>query len=249
MRSTLVRILVGFAIAIAVVLALGGLFKLYSDSQFSEAKQQEVLIKAIPFVAVFVSIVLAFICLIVIVAVLFNGKVPLRAYRPIEALIIAGIIIGIAGLFQGWKLFAYEYGFLLLLISVLAFMIWSHLTPMPLRASRQRPPITQRAHLIGVIAGGVVWIVVAAAAINSSRPQEPYGFSPTVWSYMDEAQQQQTAQDAKDEYRTAKIPTFLLFSLLAGGVAYFAVRELVPAESQTSVDTSLPMGQAKLPPS
>ncbi len=234
--------------AIAGVLAFGGLFKLYSGAQFSEAKQQEVLIKAIPFVAIFVSIVLAFICLIVIIAVRFKGRVPQRAYRPIEMLIIAGILIGIVGLFQGWKLFAYEYGFLLLLFSVLAFMIWSHLTPMPLRASRQRPPLTRRAHLIGVMVGGVVWIIVAVAAINSSKPKEPYGYSPTVWSYLDEAQQQQTADDAKDEYRNAKIPTFMLISLMAGGLTYFAVRELVPAGPQAPLSSPLPPEGAKLPP-
>jgi lysylphosphatidylglycerol synthetase-like protein (DUF2156 family) len=245
MRSTLVRILVRFAIAIAVVLAFGGLFKLYSGAQFSEEKQQEVLIKAIPFVAIFVSIVLAFICLIVLIAVQFKGKVPQRAYRPIEALIIGGILIGIVGLFQGWKLFAYEYGFLLLLISVVAFMIWSHLTPMPLRASRQRPPITRRAHLMGVVAGGMAWIIVAVAVINSSQPKEPYGYSPTVWSYLDEAEQQKTADDAKSEYRNAKIPTFLLLSLMAGGLVYFAVRELVP---QMGTSSPLPVENAKLPP-
>lgn len=248
MRSTLIRILVRFAIAIAVVLAFGGLFKLYSGAQFSEEKQQEVLIKAIPFVAIFVSIVLVFVCLIVIVAVQFKGKVPQRAYRPIEALIIAGILIGILGLFQGWKLFAYEYGFLLLVISVLAFMIWSHLTPMPLRASRERAPITRKAHLIGVVAGGMAWIVVALAVINSSQPKEPYGYSPTVWSYMDEADQQQTADDAKAEYRNAKIPTFLLISLMAGGLVYFSVRELVSDGPQAPTRASLPVESAKLPP-
>ncbi len=64
------------------------------------------LIKAIPFVAIFVSIVLVFICLIVIVAVTLEGKVPLRSYRPIEYLLIAGILLGVVGLFQGWKMFA-----------------------------------------------------------------------------------------------------------------------------------------------
>jgi len=32
-------------------------------------------------------------------------------YRSVEAIIIAGILLGVIGLFQGWKLFAYEIGF------------------------------------------------------------------------------------------------------------------------------------------
>lgn len=239
MRSTIVRILVGFAIAIAIVLAFGGLFKLYTDDQFSKAKQEEVLIKAVPFVAIFVSIVLAFICLIVIIAVLLNGKVPQRAYRPIEALIIGGIVLGVLGLFQGWKLFAFEYGFVLLLISVLSFMIWSHLTPMSLSASRRRPPLTRQAHIIASLVGCVVWLVVAIAAIESSKPKQPYGNNPTVWNYLSADKQQKIAKDAKDEYRNAQIPTFILISLMAGGVVYFSVRELVPSGPNTSLQKDM----------
>ena len=250
MRRTLIRTLVRFAIAIAVALAFGGLFKLYTDSQLSEEKQQEVLIKAIPFVAVFVSIVLVFVCLIVMVAIAFGGKVPQRAYRPIEMIIIAGILIGVVGLFQGWKLFTYEYGFLLLLVSVMAFMVWSHLTPQSMRASHQRAPLSRRAHLIGVVAGCVVWIGVAAAVINASKPAEPYGYSPTVWEKgMDEQQRQQIAQDAEDEYQNTKIPVLGLVSLLPGALVYFAVRELVPANPTARQDvTSRPVEGFSLPP-
>ena len=57
MRRRLIRIVTRFAIAIAIILAFGGLFKLYTDAQLSAEQQNEVLIKAIPFVAVFVSII------------------------------------------------------------------------------------------------------------------------------------------------------------------------------------------------
>jgi len=217
MRRRLTRTLVRFVIAIAIILAFGGLFKLYTDAQLSAERQDEVLIKAIPFVAVFVSIVLAFVCVIVLTAITFNGRVPERSYRPIEAIIIAGILLGVVGLFQGWKLFAYEYGFLLLLFSVLAFMVWSHFEPMPARASRAM-----------ALAALIAWGVFAALLIPSSRPQEPYGFGKTLWDFKDDAEKAQIKEDAEDEYRTAKAPLLALVSLLPAGLVYFAVRELVP---------------------
>jgi Na+/proline symporter len=249
MRGKLVRILIGFAIAIAAALALGELFKLYAASQLSEQKQQEVLIKAIPFVAVFAAIVLAFICLIVIVAVLLNGKVPQRTYNPIERIIVAGIFIGVVGLFQvwkliglfkGWKLFPYQYGFLVLLVSLLLFMIWSHLSPMPASLSRERPPLTRRAHVIGLIAGCAVWIIMAALLINHSSPAAPYGNNPKVWSTMSPADQQEVIDAADHEYQTVKIPLLILITLLPGGIVYLAGRELADSGQPASQGESVP---------
>jgi len=258
MRGKLVRIVVRFAVAIVVVLALGGVFKLYTDSQLSEQKQQEVLIKAIPFVAVFVSIVLAFVCLIVIMAVLLNGKVPQRTYTPIEWIIITGIFIGVVGLFQmwkliglfkGWKLFPYQYGFLVLLASLLAFMIWSHITPMPASLSREHPPLTRRAHVIGLVAGCVVWVLVAALLIHNSSPKAPYGNNPKVWNMMSPADQQKVIDAADHEYRAVKIPLLVLISLLPGGIVYFAGRELADAGRPTSqrANVSPPVKRAGVP--
>lgn len=230
MRRRLIRIITRFAIAIAVVLAFGGLFKLYTDSQLSPEQRNEVLIKAIPFVAVFVSIVLAFICLIVLVAVSFGGKVPPRTYGPIEAIIIAGILLGVVGLFQWWKLFAYQYGFLLLLVSVLLFMVWSHFAPMPARASKALPPFSRRAHLIGLAAAVIAFIVVASVLIPASRPREPYGLGQTLWDFKTDEEKAQIRNQAEDEFRTGKVPVLALVSLLPAALVYFAVRELVPDE-------------------
>ncbi|GAB4430452.1 MAG: hypothetical protein Kow00106_25040 [Anaerolineae bacterium] len=228
MRRRLIRIITRFAIAIAIVLAFGGLFKLYTDAQLSAEQREEVLIKAIPFVAVFVSIVLAFICLIVVVAVSFGGRVPPRTYRPVEGIIIAGILLGVVGLFQWWKLFAYQYGFLLLLVSVLLFMIWSHFEPMPARAAKQLPPISRRAHLIGLVAAVIAFVIAAAVLIPASRPREPYGLGQTLWDFKSDEEKAQIRDQAEDEFRTGKVPVLALVSLLPAGLAYFVVRELVP---------------------
>lgn len=232
MRKRLTRILIRFEVAIVHVLAMGGLFSLYTNT-LPEAKQEEVLIKAIPFVAIFVSIVLVFICLIVIVAVALEGKVPLRTYRPIEYLLIAGILIGVVGLFQGWKMFVYQFGFLVVLFSLLAFMIWSHLAPMPLRQSRAMPPISRTAHVIGIAAAVLVWAAVTVYTINDNKPQEPYGLSKTLWDYKTDEEKAQLKSDADSEYRNAKIPVTALMSLLPAGIVYFGVREIAAARPET----------------
>jgi hypothetical protein len=225
MIQKLKRPFIGFVIAIAVVLAFGGLFRLYTVEVLSQDKQDEVLIKAIPFVAVFVSIVLVFVFVIVAAAILLNGKVPQRTYRPIEAIIIAGILLGVV---QGWKLFTYEYGFLLLLISLLTFMVWSHVTPLPLGQSKALPPLSRSAHSSGLIAGVVIWIAVAILGSLAVKPSEPYGISPQIWNrMMDDNERQATADEAEDEYIQVKIPIMALFALMPAGLVYLAVRELV----------------------
>lgn len=229
MRNQLFRIIRGFVIAIVIVLGFGGLFSLYTDT-LSEEKQGEVLIKAIPFVAVFVSIILVFICLIVLIAIGLENKVPQRTYRPIERVIIAGILLGVAGLFQGWRLFAYEVGFLVLLASLLLFMVWSHLNPMPTRQSRQLPPLRQQAHVIGLVIGVIVGGIIAAAVISDAQPAEPYGIGQTLWNFKDDAEKAQIKEDAENDYRNSKIPLILFASLMPAVLVYLAVRELVEAQ-------------------
>lgn len=225
MRQLITRTIRGFEVAIAHVLAFVGIFSLYADTLSAE-QQDEVLIKAIPFVGIFVSILLAFICFIVVLAIMLNGKVPPRTYRPMEYLIIAGILLGVLGLFQGWKLFAYEYGFLLLLFSVLSLIVWSHVTPMPSREAQRLSPFRQNAWLIGLAAGALVWIGLAVYISVSIEPEEPYGIRPRVWEMiMDEVERQQMRDDNDTEYTTNRIPMAVFISLLPGGIVFFAVRE------------------------
>ncbi|MBI5958094.1 MAG: hypothetical protein HY866_05130 [Chloroflexi bacterium] len=231
MSKRLTRILIRFFITIVIVLAFGGIISLYTGT-LSEEQQDEVLIKAVPFVAVFISIVLAFICVIVIVAVTLEGKVPLRSYRPIEFMLIAGILLGVTGLFQGWKLFVYEFGFLVLLFSLLAFMVWSHLQPMPLRQSRNTPPLSRQAHIIGVGVALAVWAATAFFVIGDNRPAAPYDVGQTLWEYKNDEEKAQIKDEADSEYRNAKIPVFVLISLLPAGLVYFGVREIVAAQQR-----------------
>jgi hypothetical protein len=124
------RVPIGLPIAMVITLLLGiaagpVLESVVSEQQFAT----NVLYSAIPFVLIFVAIILGFITLTWFVASLLNDNIPARIYRPIELALIAGIVLGIIGMFQPWFFPAYRYGFLLLLFSTLAFILWSHIVP------------------------------------------------------------------------------------------------------------------------
>ena len=85
-----------------------------------------VILLAIPFLLVFVPIILGFMGLIVFVSKLMHQRVPERAYRAIEYVFIAGILLGIAGMFQPWTFALFKPGFFVLFGSLLGFMVWSH---------------------------------------------------------------------------------------------------------------------------
>ncbi len=99
------------------------------QAQPREVMAKMVLVQGIPFLAVFVALLLSYIYLIFVAAARFTGNISERLYRPIEAIIIAGIVLGVVGVLQPVDIFGYQYGFLLLLISTLAFIAWSHVTP------------------------------------------------------------------------------------------------------------------------
>jgi len=63
------------------------------------------------------------------VAAKLNGNISQRAFGLIEKTIIGGILLGIVGMFQPWVLPAYGLGFHVLLVSTLAYVVWSHVTP------------------------------------------------------------------------------------------------------------------------
>lgn len=98
-------------------------------SATEEQLTRNVLLSAIPFILYFVAIVLAFIGLIVVAANFLNDKIPTHLYSPIEKIIIGGIVVGAVGMFQPWWFPGFRLGFYLLLLSTLAFILWSHVVP------------------------------------------------------------------------------------------------------------------------
>jgi len=124
------RVPIGLPISGAITLILGFLAGPFINSITTEEQRAtNVLLSAIPFVLIFASIILFFITFIWVVATTFNNQIPAKVYQTVERIIIAGIVLGIIGMFQPWVFFAYKYGFLLLLFSTLSFILWSHIVP------------------------------------------------------------------------------------------------------------------------
>ena len=124
------RVPVTLLIVIAVLLVLGLLTGPFINSRMTEEQLADnVFINAVPFVLIFVAIILAFIAFIVVVASMLDNNISPRAHRIIEQILIVGIVLGVVGMFQPWLFEGYKYGFVLLLISTLSFILWSHITP------------------------------------------------------------------------------------------------------------------------
>lgn len=91
-----------------------------------EQVSQNVLLSAIPFVLFFVAIVLVYMALIVFAGKLLSNRVSEVVYRIIEYVLIAGIALGVLGMFQPWLFVLFKISFFVLLLSTLSFILWSH---------------------------------------------------------------------------------------------------------------------------
>lgn len=130
MKVSRPRIPVTLLIIIAVLLVLGFVAGRYINATMTEQQLADnIFINAIPFVLIFAAIILGFIAIIVVVASMLDNNISARAHRIVEQILIVGIVLGVVGMFQPWLFEGYKYGFILLLISTLAFILWSHITP------------------------------------------------------------------------------------------------------------------------
>jgi hypothetical protein len=92
----------------------------------AEQANSNVLLIAIPFLLIFIPIILGYMAVIVFVGKLIGGRVPEAVHRFIEYVFIAGIFLGIVGMFQPWVFALFKVSFLILLFSTLSFILWSH---------------------------------------------------------------------------------------------------------------------------
>ena len=100
--------------------------------QANSTEQQlarNVLLSAIPFILMFLGILIFFISFIWCIASKLNRNISAKIYRPVETLLIGGIVFGVLGMFQPWTFALFKPGFLLLFASLLGFMVWSHIKP------------------------------------------------------------------------------------------------------------------------
>jgi hypothetical protein len=138
MAESRLRIPVGLFIAIVVTLILGLVASPVIKALTTEKQRAtNVLLSAIPFILIFVAILLVFISLINMSASVLNDNISPRIYHAIETVLIAGIVLGIFGMFQPWLLLLYKIGFLVLLVSMLGFIWWSHIKPKGVRRQKE----------------------------------------------------------------------------------------------------------------
>lgn len=86
---------------------------------------------ALYFILGFLLILGFFIAFIRWVGHQLSDKIAQDHFARIERWIITGIVLGVVSMFQPWFFLGYKYGFLVLLFSTLAFIVWSHVTPAP----------------------------------------------------------------------------------------------------------------------
>jgi hypothetical protein len=130
-------------ISVAVLLILGVIAgPIIRSAATEEQLNTNVLLGAIPFILIFVAIILAFISVISMVASALNENVAVRTYQIVEYIIIGGIVFGIVGMFQPWLFLWYRYGFVVLLISTLSFILWSHVVPKSIQRQDEANPLS-----------------------------------------------------------------------------------------------------------
>ncbi|MBI1278771.1 MAG: hypothetical protein GC179_11645 [Anaerolineaceae bacterium] len=209
-----------------ILFAFAIIFPIIGSAIFSEETRKGVFINAIPFFSAFIGILLLFILLIVLVARRYNGKVPARCHSAIERTLVIGILFGVFFLFQPFSIVPYRYGFLLLLVAILAFILWSHVVPAGARQTFVLPQLNGRQHLIGGIAALIVVVVMSAGIIGLNAPQEPYGIRDRVWKSYSDERKAEVAAAATGEFSTVETPFIILLSLFPAAVVYFAAREI-----------------------
>lgn len=124
-------------VAVALILAGVGVTFWIGQNVTIEQLARNVLLAATPFILTFVAIILLFITFVMAVNYFMSGRLDARTHYTIELIIIACIVAGIVGIFQQWVKAFYSNGFLLLLFSTLAFIIWSHIAPRRVRLQEE----------------------------------------------------------------------------------------------------------------
>ena len=111
-----------------IVLGVAAYFLIQATAT-PEQLAQNVLLSALPFILIFVAIILLFATLIIFTNSRLGNNIAPRPHFVIEALAMAGIVLGILGIFQPWVFALYGPSFVVLLVSTLFFILWSHVQP------------------------------------------------------------------------------------------------------------------------
>lgn len=114
----------------AVLALIGFLYSEFILEAIPETTRiDNVIVIAVPFICYFVAILLIYIFLINLFSQILNHKISPKIYKPLNFLIIAGIIGGILMMLQPFTIVLYKASFMVVLVSLLLFMFWSHVIP------------------------------------------------------------------------------------------------------------------------
>lgn len=85
--------------------------------------------QTVAFFTVLIAILSGYICFIAFIARLLSGRISERVFGLLEKLFVAGILLGIAGMFQPWVPVFYPLGFVALFAATWIFTIWGYVIP------------------------------------------------------------------------------------------------------------------------
>lgn len=120
----------GMPISVAILLVLGLIaMQVMPNVVTEEQMARNVLLAAIPFILIFAAIIIAFMSLVWYASSKLSGRIPEKSYRPVEYLLMGGIVLGIILMFQPWVFEMFRIGFFMLLASTLGYILWSHVRP------------------------------------------------------------------------------------------------------------------------
>lgn len=88
-----------------------------------------VLINGIPFLFIFVAILLTYIALIITLSRYYSGYVSEKRFKPVLFAPMVGIVLGVIFMFQPLMRELFTLGFIILLVSLLSFIAISHIVP------------------------------------------------------------------------------------------------------------------------
>ena len=134
-RKRLLLIMLGVAILLVIVGIIVQPLVLANTTVQQRADNS--ILSGIGFILIFIGIIVAFVDLIIYLATLLNHNVPQRVYNPILNILIAGVVLGVIGMFQPFRFELYQIGFVMLFFSLIGFMIWSHIVPKSVQRQEQ----------------------------------------------------------------------------------------------------------------
>jgi hypothetical protein len=144
-----------------IVLVVGVVLPQILQIFLNERQMEGVLVNALPFLGVFIAIILLFILSVFMVVIRFSGNLPYRTHRPVEVITIFGIFTGIFFLFQPWQLVGYQYSFMWLLVSTLMFIMWSHVSPKSGRVEQEYPTYSSYFWAVGGVSIAIVGLFIS----------------------------------------------------------------------------------------